>query len=186
MCGKMQASGLTEIIPFLCISATWGQHPASWFFTDAGLQALFSLLGPSWHQASHLEALNNWWLWHACLLIWQEILFYSYKVFLKKHLKLEGKKKKNQTFKNNPDKVSRLSEQVFDRLPQKCTMVHFHQAMAAARPESEQALYQRKVSLCDSIEKTCWIEIQHLDLNSLNSFCLIFLHTLKLTNLISD
>lgn len=90
MCGKMQASGLTEIIPFLCISATWGQHPASWFFTDAGLQALFSLLGPSWHQASHLEALNNWWLWHACLLIWQEILFYSYKVFLKKHLKLEG------------------------------------------------------------------------------------------------
>ena len=49
----MQVSGLTEIIPFICISAIWGQHPASCFFmslewlqrTAAGLQALFSFLG---------------------------------------------------------------------------------------------------------------------------------------------
>ena len=32
MYGKMQESGLTEIIPFICISAIWGQHPA--FFTS--------------------------------------------------------------------------------------------------------------------------------------------------------
>lgn len=77
----MQASGPTEIIPFLCISVIWGQHPASWFFTDAGLQALFSLLGALRHQASHLEALNNWWLWHACLLMWQEIVIQPQGVF---------------------------------------------------------------------------------------------------------
>ena len=49
----MQVSGLTEIIPFICISAIWGQHPASWLFTSlewlqrtaAGSQALFSFLG---------------------------------------------------------------------------------------------------------------------------------------------
>ena len=50
----------------------------------------FPFWEPSWHQASHLEALNNWRLWHSGLLIWQEILFYSYKVFLTKQLKLEG------------------------------------------------------------------------------------------------
>ena len=27
MYGKMQESGLTEIIPLTCTSATWGQHP---------------------------------------------------------------------------------------------------------------------------------------------------------------
>ena len=27
MYGKMQESGLTEIIPFICISAIWGQYP---------------------------------------------------------------------------------------------------------------------------------------------------------------
>ena len=27
--GKMQSSGLTEIIPFICTSPIWGQHPAS-------------------------------------------------------------------------------------------------------------------------------------------------------------
>ena len=29
MCGKMQASGLTEIIPFMCFSVIWGWYPAS-------------------------------------------------------------------------------------------------------------------------------------------------------------
>ena len=28
MCGKMQESGLTESIPFICISTIWGQYPA--------------------------------------------------------------------------------------------------------------------------------------------------------------
>ena len=28
---KMQESGLTEIIPFMCISAPWGQHPAFFY-----------------------------------------------------------------------------------------------------------------------------------------------------------
>ena len=28
MCGKMQESGLTEIISFIGISAIWGQYPA--------------------------------------------------------------------------------------------------------------------------------------------------------------
>ena len=27
MYGKMHESGLTEIIPLICTSATWGQHP---------------------------------------------------------------------------------------------------------------------------------------------------------------
>ena len=29
---KMQATGFTESIPFICISAIWGQYPASWFY----------------------------------------------------------------------------------------------------------------------------------------------------------
>ena len=37
---KMQESGLTEIIPFMCISAPWGQHPAfflhPWFLEVSG------------------------------------------------------------------------------------------------------------------------------------------------------
>ena len=39
MYGKMQESGLTEIIPFICISAIWGQHPVFfdiWSFLTIG------------------------------------------------------------------------------------------------------------------------------------------------------
>ena len=36
MYGKMQEFGLTEIIPFTCISAIWGQHPV--FFPHAHLR----------------------------------------------------------------------------------------------------------------------------------------------------
>ena len=39
MYGKMQESGLTEIIPFICISAIWGQHPVFfdiWSFLTVG------------------------------------------------------------------------------------------------------------------------------------------------------
>ena len=28
MCGKVQESGLTDVIPLICTSAVWGQHPA--------------------------------------------------------------------------------------------------------------------------------------------------------------
>ena len=28
MYGKMQESGIIEVIPFICISAIWGQYPA--------------------------------------------------------------------------------------------------------------------------------------------------------------
>ena len=31
---KLQVSGLSEIVSFTCISATWDQHPASWFLTS--------------------------------------------------------------------------------------------------------------------------------------------------------
>ena len=34
MYGKMQISVLTEFIPFICLSAIWGQHPEIWFFTS--------------------------------------------------------------------------------------------------------------------------------------------------------
>ena len=39
MYGKMQESGLTEIIPFICISAIWGQYPVLfdiWSFLTIG------------------------------------------------------------------------------------------------------------------------------------------------------
>ena len=51
----MQVSGLTEIIPFICISAAWGQHAVICLFTSfflahcrewqhlVGYQALFCL-----------------------------------------------------------------------------------------------------------------------------------------------
>ena len=32
MHGKIQESGLTKIISFICISAIWGQHPTVWVF----------------------------------------------------------------------------------------------------------------------------------------------------------
>ena len=45
---NMQESGLTEIIPFICISAIWGQYPAFSLSAHpqgaaAGLQVLFFL-----------------------------------------------------------------------------------------------------------------------------------------------
>ena len=59
MSEKMQESGFTEIIPFICISAIWGQYPVIFHFLNtSGLligsgcgltadrsQVLFSFLG---------------------------------------------------------------------------------------------------------------------------------------------
>ena len=86
MYAKMWESGLTEIIPFICISAIWGQ-PASG-------DLIYHILGSSLTVGSggslratacqvffsFLVALEGWnlgWLWHSCLLIWQEILHFS-------------------------------------------------------------------------------------------------------------
>ena len=86
MYAKMWESGLTEIIPFICISAIWGQ-PASG-------DLIYRILGSSLTVGSggslratacqvffsFLVALEGWnlgWLWHSCLLIWQEILHFS-------------------------------------------------------------------------------------------------------------
>ena len=46
--GKMQESGFTEIIPFMCISAIWGQHP------------MFSTFGV--RQCSSHGVAATWWL----------------------------------------------------------------------------------------------------------------------------
>ena len=54
---KMQESGLTEIIPFICISAIWGQYPA--FSLSAQLQVLF-LLGALGAQKFTFEGLESW------------------------------------------------------------------------------------------------------------------------------
>ena len=37
----------------------------------------FSSWMPTGLRNSHLEGWNGWWLWHPCLLIWQEILHFS-------------------------------------------------------------------------------------------------------------
>ena len=74
---NMQESGLTEIIPSLCISAIWRQHPAIWFFTLYS-SSLVVGSGDSSHMQldgyqiadivlfglrnSHLEGQNPWWL----------------------------------------------------------------------------------------------------------------------------
>ena len=34
MCGKMQESGITEDILFVCFSAIWGQHLVLFYFSD--------------------------------------------------------------------------------------------------------------------------------------------------------
>ena len=75
----MQASGLTEFIPFICTSAIWGQscflvHLKVW-------QMAAACIDPAPQQSpcrgwqhpldhsfgdlhSHLKARNRWWLWH--------------------------------------------------------------------------------------------------------------------------
>ena len=98
MNGKMQESWLTEIIPFVCILAIWGQGPASFHISlspsvlarkPATQRPLDSRRCFSWVfsglRNSYLEGWNSWWLWHPCLLIWQEILHstlgVSYKIW---------------------------------------------------------------------------------------------------------
>ena len=78
----MQVSGLTEIIPFSCTSAIWGQYPVV-FLSVHHREWLLDCRypSPSWLllglRNSQLEGLNCRWLWHPCLWIWQEILHFS-------------------------------------------------------------------------------------------------------------
>ena len=88
MYGKMQESGLTEIIPFIYISTIWGPYPVFFHILSSSVltlgsscslmaaqwQILFSFLGPPRAQKS--EGWNRYWPCHPCLLIRQEILHY--------------------------------------------------------------------------------------------------------------
>ena len=86
----MQESGLPEIIRLMIISAIWDQHPVIWFFTCftpphsgewwqtesyqiTGIVFFFAWAHCGFRN-SHLEGQNSWWLWHPCLLLWQERL----------------------------------------------------------------------------------------------------------------
>ena len=65
MYGKMQESGLTEIIPLMCILAILGQNAP--------------FLHPESPQGMQSGGFSGWWLAvHSilCLLIWQEMLFF--------------------------------------------------------------------------------------------------------------
>ena len=65
MCGKTQESGLTEIIPLMCTSALWGQHPA--------------FLHPESPRCTVGGSFSVCWLDGCsiilCLLIWQVTFF---------------------------------------------------------------------------------------------------------------
>ena len=83
---KMQASGLTEFIPFICVSAIWGQpcflaHLAS-CIPPAPQQSTFRwqhLLDHSLGSShSHLEARNRWWLWHVLFIDMAGDIFISH------------------------------------------------------------------------------------------------------------
>ena len=98
MYGKMQESGLTEIIPFISLSALWRYYLAS-FHIPLSSVLKQRVPGARWLRVSrhcfswvfsglrnsYLEGWNSWWLWHPCLLIRQEILHsalgVSYKIW---------------------------------------------------------------------------------------------------------
>ena len=87
---NMQESGLPEIIPVICNSAIWGQDPVLYSeFLQSSLSrvaAIWWLLNgrysflPELPQGSptyHVVGYNCLWLWHTCLLIWQDIFHFS-------------------------------------------------------------------------------------------------------------
>ena len=80
MCGKMQSSGLTEFIPFICTSALWGQscfllHLISCI---APQQSLFRVDPSFGSPHSHLEARSHWWLWHFLFINMARDIFISH------------------------------------------------------------------------------------------------------------
>ena len=44
---------------------------------DMGHFSYYSSWAPFMLRFSHLEGQNSWWLWHPCLLIWQEIPYFK-------------------------------------------------------------------------------------------------------------
>ena len=84
MNGKIQEFGLTEIIPFICISAIWSQYPG---FSQPDLPWGRSQItdhrysSPSWVPlgltGSYWRAAVRWWLWYPCLWTGQERLHFS-------------------------------------------------------------------------------------------------------------
>ena len=88
MYGKMQESGLSEVVPCTRSSAIWDQYPVFHTWSSSGLTVgsgrSWRLLdgrysSPSWELwSSHQEGQNSWWLWHPCLPMWQETLHFSF------------------------------------------------------------------------------------------------------------
>ena len=64
------------------VSIQYFSHPelpwGSWQGLAAGSQKFFSLLSALRAYQLTLDCWNPWWLWHPCLLIWQEIVHFSY------------------------------------------------------------------------------------------------------------
>ena len=90
----MQESGLTEIIPFTCISAIWGQQPGPMSLITHILSSLLTIGsgGSLWWKLdccqiagialpglrnSYLEGWIHGCLGHPYLLRWQEILHFT-------------------------------------------------------------------------------------------------------------
>ena len=97
MYGKMQASRLTEFIPFTFTSAIWGQTCflvplQGWQITALAFPpALKQSQWGGWHHQldhslgsprSHLEARNRWWMWHFLFMdMAGDILFSWHETF---------------------------------------------------------------------------------------------------------
>ena len=103
MGGCKKESGLTEIIPFISVSAIRGQHLM--FFTSwaplgslYGVAATWWLLDLRYSSTSWVPLCSDWrsgiadncGLWHHCSLIWQEIFHFSHptiwEVFIQEYL----------------------------------------------------------------------------------------------------
>ena len=83
----MQGSGHTEIIPWICTSVICGHYSVftSWAspmgngcsLMVARWQVFFSFLSSRRAHRLTLEGCICWWLWHPCLLTWQEMFHFS-------------------------------------------------------------------------------------------------------------
>ena len=80
----MISFGLTVIIPFICISVMWGQYLVWFFFLILSILgsgcSLMAARSPSGVPSGlTLDGCDPWWLLLSYLLIWQEILHYSWR-----------------------------------------------------------------------------------------------------------
>ena len=65
----------TENNKFSC--REWNQTIATRLLPDMGHFSYYSSWAPFMLRFSHLEGQNSWWLWHPCLLIQQEIPYFT-------------------------------------------------------------------------------------------------------------